>query len=82
MDIMKVTIRYFAVLRDMAGIGEEVRETKAVNARDLINELISVHQFGLPSALIRPAINGKFALDTDPICDGDDIVLIPPVAGG
>ena len=79
---MKVTVRYFAVLRDQAGVGEEQIETDSVSARQLINELIITRNLSLPSPLIRPAVDNKFVEDDYPMTDGCTIVLIPPVAGG
>ncbi len=79
---MKVTVRYFAILRDRAGCAEEVVSTQAQTARELVDELIVSRQLGLPSPLIRIAINGAFAEDSILIQEGDEVVLLPPVAGG
>ena len=79
---MKVRVRYFAVLRDRAGVGEEVYETDATSAGALVNELILSRNLGLPATLIRPALNGHFVDDDATICDEDEVVLMPPVAGG
>lgn len=78
----KVTVRYFAVLRDRAGCAEDVVSTNATTVRQLVDELIKSRNLGLSSPLIRPALNGAFVEDDVEICDGDEIVLIPPVAGG
>jgi molybdopterin converting factor subunit 1 len=32
--------------------------------------------------IIRVAVNGAYAADTDPVAAGDEVALIPPVAGG
>jgi len=79
---MKIRVRYFAVLRDRAGVGEESVETSAATARELVDELIQTRHLELPSTLIRPAVNGQFVDDSVAIHDGDEVVLIPPVAGG
>ncbi|MCE9557597.1 MAG: MoaD/ThiS family protein [Armatimonadetes bacterium] len=79
---MKVRVRYFAVLRDRAGIAEELLVTESKSARSLVDEIILLRNLGLPSPLIRIAINGQFAEDDDSVNDGDEVVLIPPVAGG
>jgi len=79
---MKVTVRYFAVLRDRRGLDSEVIETEAQTAGELAASLISAHSLGLPAALIRTAVGDSFVAEDHPIREGDRIVLIPPVAGG
>lgn len=79
---MTVRVRYFAVLRDRAGVADEAVETAATTARGLVDELIESRGLGLPSPLIRVAINGAFVADDMPLNEGDEVVLIPPVAGG
>lgn len=79
---MKVTVRYFAVLRDRAGVSEEILETPCASVGDLIRELISSRSLGLSATLIRPAVNGAFVPESHALSDGDEVVLIPPVAGG
>ena len=82
MDLIRIKIRYFAVLRDRAGVEEEDLEVKRCTAAELIEQLISSRTLGLTPALIRPAINGRFVPENTEVQDGDEIVLIPPVAGG
>ncbi len=79
---MKVKVRYFAVLRDRAGVSDEVFETGPTTVRQLVDELISKRTLGLDSPLIRAAVNGRFAGDGEQLKEGDEVVLIPPVAGG
>lgn len=79
---MKIQVRYFAVLRDRRGLGEEALEIESQTARQLADHLIAEHQLDLPSPLIRVAINGAFVADDTVLRDGDTVVLIPPVAGG
>ena len=79
---MRVSVRYFAVLRDRAGRAEEEVTTESKTARELVDELIGLRQLGLPSPLIRIAVNGGFAEDATPLREGDEVVLLPPVAGG
>lgn len=79
---MKVTIRYFAVLRDRRGLDTDVIETEARTVGELAASLIETHSLGLPPALIRTAVNGSFVPEDTPLKEDDMIVLIPPVAGG
>jgi molybdopterin converting factor small subunit len=57
-------------------------ETCAPTVGSLISELIARHHFGLPPALIRAAVGTAFVEPETELHDGDEIVLIPPVAGG
>ena len=79
---MKVTICYFAVLRNRRGLSEETVLLQASTVRELVDLLIVQHQLDLPSALIRVAVNGDFVDDGYILANGDTVVLIPPVAGG
>jgi len=79
---MRVLIRYFAVLRDRRGLGEESLEVEPMTVRTLANQLTVNHQLDLPPSLIRIAVNGEFVDDQRLLADGDTVVLIPPVAGG
>ncbi|MBS1718754.1 MAG: MoaD/ThiS family protein [Armatimonadetes bacterium] len=79
---MKIKVRYFAVLRDRRGVGEELIETDVRTVRELVESLIRQHSLGLPPSLIRAAVNGSFANDGDKLSDGDEVVLLPPVSGG
>ncbi len=79
---MKVRVRYFAVLRDRSGCSEELIDTKCSTVRQLADDLISARQLGLPSSLVRLALNGSFVDDQTPLSEGDELLLLPPVAGG
>ena len=79
---MNVRVRYFAVLRDRRGLGEESISTDPVTARELADRLIVLHKLDLPPSLIRIAVNGEFVGDQHMLADGDSVVLMPPVAGG
>ena len=77
-----IEIQYFAVLRERAGTGRETVQTAAATAADLYDELAARHDFGLPRAMLRVAVNDEFADWTRPLAAGDRVVFIPPVAGG
>ena len=78
----QVEIQYFAVLRERAGVSRERVETDAVTAADLYDELAARHDFGLPRAMLRVAVNDEFTEWSRPLTAGDRVVFIPPVAGG
>ena len=54
----------------------------ATDAAELYNELRARHGFTPPLERLRAAINGEFATWPAPLKDDDEIVFIPPVAGG
>lgn len=77
-----VTVRYFAMFREKRGADCETIETDALSAADLFDELSSRYGFTMPRAIVRVAINQEFKQFDDEISDGDEIVFVPPVAGG
>jgi molybdopterin converting factor subunit 1 len=78
----RVTVQYFALLREQAGRGSESLVTRARTARELYAELAQRYPFTLDPAVVRVAINSEFGDWSAPLADGDSIVFIPPVAGG
>lgn len=79
---MSVRVRYFAVLRDRRGLESERVDAAGQTAGELVEALIERHDLGLPASLIRVAINGAFVEDSVVLAVGDEVVLLPPVAGG
>jgi molybdopterin-guanine dinucleotide biosynthesis protein A len=77
-----LTVQYYALLREQAGRREEALESSAANARELYAELAARYPFTLPAELLRVAINAEFADWSAPLHEGDEVVFIPPVAGG
>ncbi|WP_404424490.1 molybdopterin converting factor subunit 1 [Nibricoccus sp. IMCC34717] len=78
----RVRLRYFALLRDQAGRAEETLDTASTNGAALYAELASRHGFTLAAHQVRVALNGEFAAMNSPLREGDEVVFIPPVAGG
>jgi len=81
-DHMQLLIRYVAVLRDERGQAEESLETGAATPRALYHELSARHGFSLPDTRLQVAVNDEFAAWDQPLRDGDQLVFLPPVAGG
>lgn len=79
-----IRVRYFAGARDIAGQDSEVVAlTGVATVKNLLQKLAERHPDLSPHLTrIRVAINDNFAELTDSIRDGDEVVLIPPVAGG
>jgi molybdopterin converting factor subunit 1 len=80
--MVRVRLRYYALLREQAGLDEERVETPAGDAAGLYDELAARHGFKLDRAQLRVAVNSEFSDWSRPLADGDEIVFIPPVAGG
>ena len=81
---MRVTVRLFARLRDLTGMGELIREIPApATARvvwdALVNEWPSPAEY---EKTISVAVNAEYARMTTTIGDGDEIAFLPPVSGG
>jgi molybdopterin converting factor subunit 1 len=77
----KITVEYFAVLREQAGLDREVVETDGATAADLYAELQQRHSFADRTTL-KVAVNDEFSDWNESLSDGDSVVFIPPVAGG
>ena len=76
-----VRIQYYALLREQAGRGSETVDA-AGDASQLYEALAARHGFTLAQAQLKVAVNGEFAEWSHPLADGDEVVFIPPVAGG
>lgn len=78
----KITVRYFALFRENAGISGETIDSDANTAAALFEQLKHRHGSAEPSAHCKVAINDELAEWDSPISDGDVVLLFPPVAGG
>jgi molybdopterin-guanine dinucleotide biosynthesis protein A len=79
---MKLRIQYFALMREQAGRSEETLETAAATPADLYGELTARYGFTLKREQLKVAVNSEFSDWSRPLAAGDDVVFIPPVAGG
>lgn len=83
---MKITIRYFASIRELVGLSQESFSTTSQTLQELRQELIGR---GDPYAqalgadmVIRMALNQK-VIDGDAIIsEGSEVAFFPPVTGG
>lgn len=82
MTPVRVNIVYFAILREQRGVATESLVTDAPDAAALYEELRVRYNFSLPAANVRAAINGEFVEWITKLTDGDEVVFLPPVAGG
>jgi len=79
---LTLQIQYFALLREQAGRSTETVSSQARDARELYRELRARHGLLLEPEQLRVAVNEEFADWSQPLRDGDNVVFLPPVAGG
>jgi molybdopterin converting factor subunit 1 len=81
---MRVTIRLFARLREIAEAGELVREVQSPATvqtvwRALVVEFPAMAPY---ESSISSAVNADFARMGTTLADGDEVAFLPPVSGG
>jgi molybdopterin converting factor subunit 1 len=81
---MRVTVRLFARLRDIAGTGDLSREaalgaTVADVWRGLVDDFPEMARY---ETSISTAVNADYARMSATIRDGDEVAFLPPVSGG
>ena len=81
---MRVTVRLFARLRDIAGAGELTREAPAgANVHAVWQSLVSEYpELSAYEKSISCAVNEDYSRFTATIAEGDEIAFLPPVSGG
>lgn len=77
-----ITVRYFAMFREHAGVGEETLSIDADTAADVFRATRDRHRSAEPAGHCKVAINDVMADWDSPVSDGDTVLLFPPVAGG
>lgn len=78
----RVTVLWFASLRDAAGAASESVQSDAPDLRGLYGELRERHGLPFPVAKLRVAVDDAFASWDDPLREGSEVAFIPPVSGG
>jgi molybdopterin synthase sulfur carrier subunit len=83
---MKVTLKYFASIREAMGKGSEMRETSASTLGGLRDELLA---FGDPyvdvlsrGKAVRMALNQVMSAESAGLTEGCEVAFFPPVTGG
>jgi molybdopterin converting factor subunit 1 len=81
---MKITLRYFALWRELLGRDEEVREVApGTTVGGLADEVASVQpRLAALRGSTMLMVNQEYAPATTPLGDGDEVAFIPPVSGG
>ncbi len=78
----RLRLRYYAMFREQAGRGAETVESAAATPAELYAELAARHGFRLARSQLRVAVNAAFVDWDRALAADDEIVFIPPVAGG
>ncbi len=81
---MRITIKYFAIVRETLGRGEETRDVAdGVTAGAVLDQ---IGQDAPTVARLLPAlmvmVNQEYANRSQVLQEGDELALIPPVSGG
>jgi molybdopterin synthase catalytic subunit len=76
---VQVTVRLFAGLRERAGIG--LRELELPEGA-VVGDVWGTLDLGAEPPGLLYALNRAYAQRTEPLSDGDEVALIPPVSGG
>lgn len=81
---MQIQVRFFATLRDRAGIEQtEITLDDPATVNSLLDHLADAYPAlkpSLSSTLV--AVNQEYAFPEEPLNEGDEIALFPPVSGG
>lgn len=81
---MRVTVRLFARLRDIAGSAEVQRQLgPAATAENVWRELVAEFpELDAYTRVISVARNLEYVPWSTPLADGDEVAFLPPVSGG
>jgi molybdopterin converting factor subunit 1 len=81
---MRVTVRLFARLRDLAGAADVTVDVRApATIEDVWQALATIYPAVAPfRASLSAALNDDYAKMTAAVSDSDEVAFLPPVSGG
>ncbi len=81
---LKVSVLYFGLVRERLGLDRETVEIdEGTSVGRLMRELAERHGLDdLGAGSLRVAVNLEYAEPSKRLADGDEIAVLPPVAGG
>lgn len=82
----RITVRYFASIREALGQGEEAVDTPAATLGALRQELLArggaYAEVLAPGRAVRMALNQTLSDESAALADGAEVAFFPPVTGG
>jgi molybdopterin converting factor subunit 1 len=80
---MRVLVRLFASYREAAGVGRiELELPPGATVKDAIFKIVRDHPLIAEGRQVVIARNQEYVTPDEPLADGDEVALIPPVSGG
>ena len=83
---MKLTVKYFASIREALGQGGEAMETSSANLQALRDELVArggaYAQALARGKAVRMALNQVMSDEVTALSEGCEVAFFPPVTGG
>jgi molybdopterin synthase catalytic subunit len=80
---MRVLVRLFASYREAAGVGRiELELPPGAKVMDAIAKVVHEHPLIAEGRQVVIARNHEYVTPDEPLADGDEVALIPPVSGG
>ena len=83
---MKLTVKYFASIREALGQGDEAVETSSANLQALRDELVArggaYAQALARGKAVRMALNQVMSDEAATLSEGCEVAFFPPVTGG
>jgi len=80
---MRVLVRLFASYREAAGVGRmELELPPGATVKDAIFKILKDHPLIAEGRQVVIAKNHDYVTPDEPLADGDEVALIPPVSGG
>jgi molybdopterin synthase sulfur carrier subunit len=83
---MKISVRYFASLREALGAGERAEVGEGATVAELRDHLLRLSE---PHArvlsrerAVRCAVNQRMCAEDEALVDGAEVAFFPPVTGG
>ena len=83
-DVAPITVRYFALVREQIDIDQEdIELPRPATVGDLWAELVRRHpDLDRLRNQVRTAVDLEFVVDDFPLNGGEEVALVPPIAGG